>query len=328
VLLLLGYVAVRLSPWPAALAIRVVFEAGGRQMNAALERFVPGAEVAGMLDERYTASDPDTRLDVFFPRELAGRAGARVTIVWIHGGAFVAGSKEEVRNYARILAAHGFTVAAVDYSLAPGSTYPTPVRQVNEALGYLAAHADRLHVDPNRFVLAGDSAGAQLAAQLANLTTSAAYARAVGIAPALKREQLIGALLYCGPYGRPERGGPDAAGFFIRSVLWSYSGQRDFRNHPGFALMFVGEHLSEHFPPTFISVGNGDPLAPQSYSLADSLRRLGVPVDTLFFAPEHAPPLPHEYQFSLAGQGGELALERSLAFLRRLVASTSPAAAH
>jgi acetyl esterase/lipase len=325
VVLLLGYAALWLSPWPAALAIRLVFQASGRQMNAALEPFVPGAEVTGLLNEHYTPSDPDTRLDVFFPRALAGGAGSLVTIVWIHGGAFIAGSKEEVRNYARILAAHGFTVVAVDYSLAPGRTYPTPVRQVNEALAYLVANAKRLHVDPGRFVLAGDSAGAQLAAQLANLTTSATYAREVGIAPALKREQLAGALLYCGPYGSPERGGTGDASFYARTVLWSYSGRRDFRRRADFALMFVGEHLSAGFPPTFISVGNGDRLAPQSYALARSLESLGVPVQSLFFAADHEPSLPHEYQFDLAGEAAQLALQRSLAFLAGLAAPPAPA---
>jgi acetyl esterase/lipase len=325
VVLLLGYAALRISPWPAALAIRVVFEAGGRQMNAALARFVPDVDVTAVLDERYTASDPDTRLDVFFPVTLAARTGALTTVVWVHGGAFVAGSKEEVRNYARILAAHGLTVVAVDYSLAPASTYPTPVRQVNEALAYLVANATRLHVDADRFVLAGDSAGAQLAAQLANLTTSPAYAQEVGIAPALRREQLAGVLLYCGPFGSPERGGRAATSYFVRSVLWSYSGRRDFRDRPGFGLMFVGEHLTADFPRTFISVGNGDPLAPQSYELAASLRRLGVPVQALFFADDRKPALPHEYQFDLASEAGQLALKRSFAFLDDLAAAAAQA---
>jgi len=322
VVLFLGYAALRFSPWPAALAIRLVFEADGRRMNAALAGYVPADAVTGVLDERYDPGDSDARLDVFFPR-AEGAGGSLLTIVWIHGGAFVAGSKEEVRNYAKILAAHGFTTVAVDYSLAPGKTYPTPVRQVNAALAYLAGNAARLHVDPNRFVLAGDSAGAQLAAQLANLTTSPDYARALGIAPALERRQLAGTLLYCGFYGSPGSSGAYDASYYVRSVLWAYSGRRNSRQRPGFALIFVGEHLSAAFPPTFLSVGNADPLAAQSYALAHALQGLGVPVETLFFPDDHAPPLPHEYQFNLAGAAGQRALERSLAFLVSLRGATA-----
>jgi acetyl esterase/lipase len=326
VVLLLGYAASRFSPWPAALGIRLVFEADGRRMNAALGRYVPADAVTGVLDEHYDPGDSDARLDVFYPQ--AARPGeSLLTIVWIHGGAFVAGSKAEVRNYVKILAAHGFTTVAVDYSLAPGRTYPTPVRQVNAALAYLAGNAARLHVDANRFVLAGDSAGAQLAAQLANLTTSPDYARAVGIAPALERRQLAGALLYCGFYGSPGGGDSYGGSFYVRSVLWAYSGRRDSRHQPGFALVFVGEHLSAAFPPTFLTVGNADPLAAQSHALAHSLQALGVPVETLFFPADHTPPLPHEYQFNLAGEPGRRALERSLAFLATLRVSAASEAA-
>ena len=52
-------------------------------------------------------------------------------------GAFVGAG-----NYLKILAARGFVVANVDYSIAPGATWPTPTRQVNAALSYLQAHAD------------------------------------------------------------------------------------------------------------------------------------------------------------------------------------------
>ena len=79
--------------------------------------------------------------------------------------------------YFELIAAQGYTVIAVDYSLAPAATYPAALRQLNDALVYLQAQADRLHVDTGRLVLAGDSAGAQLVSQLATLTTVAALRR-------------------------------------------------------------------------------------------------------------------------------------------------------
>jgi acetyl esterase/lipase len=69
------------------------------------------------------------------------------------------------------------------------------------------------------------------------------------------------------------------------------------------------------FPPAFISVGNADPLAPQSRALAEALEAVGVEVDTLFFPDDHSPPLAHEYQLLLSTQEGRLALDRSVAFL-------------
>jgi hypothetical protein len=73
IVLLLGYAALRFSPSPAALAIRLVFEADERQMNGALAPYLP-AGVEGVLDEHYDPGDPDARLDVGSLAFLAGLA--------------------------------------------------------------------------------------------------------------------------------------------------------------------------------------------------------------------------------------------------------------
>jgi acetyl esterase len=69
------------------------------------------------------------------------------------------------------------------------------------------------------------------------------------------------------------------------------------------------------FPPSFISSGNGDPLAPQAVARAQKLSRLGVRVDALLFPADRDLPLPHEYQFNLDDAAGREALNRMLAFL-------------
>ena len=173
------------SPWPSALVIRVIFEAGGRAANAALAKHVP-SNVTARLNERYDPADPDAFLDVYYPSGIEGTSRSLPTIVWVHGGGFVSGSKDHISNYLKILAGKGYTVVGVDYSLAPRKTYPTPLRQVNAALDHLVKHAQALHVDASRFVLAGDSAGAQISAQIANIITSPEYANAIGIVPAIE----------------------------------------------------------------------------------------------------------------------------------------------
>jgi acetyl esterase len=302
------------SPWPSALVIRVIFEAGGRAANAALAKHVP-PNVTPRLNERYDPADPDAVLDVYVPAGIAGTSRSLPTIVWVHGGGFVSGSKEHIANYLKILAGKGYTVVGVDYSLAPRKIYPTPLRQVNAALAHLVKHAQALHVDASRIVLAGDSAGAHISAQIANIITSPEYANAVGIVPGLGPSQLAATLLYCGPYDVGVFKVDGALGWFMTTVLWAYSGSRDHTTNKAFALASVLHYVTPKFPPTFISVGNGDPLRPHSVAMADGLAREGVRVDRLFFAPEHTPTLPHEYQFNLDSDAGKLALARSLEFL-------------
>ena len=52
--------------------------------------------------------------------------------------------------------------------------------------------------------------------------------------------------------------------------------------------------------------------------MADAIAAKGVRVERLFFANDHQPPLGHEYQFNLDNEGGALALERALKFLKLL----------
>lgn len=219
-------------------------------------------------------------------------------------------------NYARVLAGQGFAVATVDYTIAPEAKYPTPVRQVNAALAYLAEHGSRWGIATDRFVLAGDSAGAHIAAQVGNLTAVPAYAEALGITPALSREQLRAVLLFCGPYIMRSSDTPGLAGAFMHTVLWAYSGTRDFESDPFFATANVIDHVTAAFPPALISAGNAVPLLPHSRALAVALQAAGAPVRTLFFPDDHQPPLAHEYQFNLDSEPGRLALSEMVEFVR------------
>jgi acetyl esterase/lipase len=241
-------------------------------------------------------------------------------IVWIHGGAFVSGRKEDVANYARILAGQGFAVVTPDYALAPGAVFPAPVAQINRTLAYLRDNAAALGVDAGRVVLAGDSAGAQIAAQIAAITTSPKTAEALAIAPALSPGALKGVILFCGPYDLALMGGGGVAGLFSDIVGRAYAGRRDWRQDTGFARFTVTDDVTAAYPPAFVSAGNVDPLLPQSLAFAAALDTAGVSVETLFWPTDHAPALGHEYQFDLDRAEGRMALDRAVAFARRVMA--------
>lgn len=315
VLAIAAFIVFKSTPWPSAMAIRWLFERDGAATNATLGAHVP-AGVSSESALRYDPDDPVALLDIHRPQTRDDRA--LPVLVWIHGGGFVAGNRGDVRNYARILAAGGFAVATVDYSLAPEVRYPVPVEQVNRALAYLSGNAERLKLDPDRIVLGGDSAGAQLAAQVAALASSPDYAGSSGLRPGIARNQLRGVVLFCGPHNARMMADRVSSSWFVRTVMWSYLGSTE----PSPALLdefSVVPHVTATFPPAFISVGNDDPLAPQSYALADALEQQGVRVETLFYPPEHTPKLGHEYQFDLTRPEARDALNRTRAFLHGVV---------
>lgn len=305
-----------LSPWPGVYIIRAIFDRGAAAAAAKLEKHVPAAVTTETL--RYDETDPDAVLDIYRAPDTAAEAPL---VVWIHGGGFVSGRRGDITNYLKVLAGRGFTVVNVDYTIAPEATYPVPVRQVMQALGFLLREGGRLRLNTNRIVLAGDSAGAQLAGQTAAIISAPDYGALVGVEPVadLTPDRLAGVLLFCGVYDITGMGrGGGILGAFVHTTGWAYSGRRDWRGDEGFATINFTPHLSAAFPPAFISAGNADPLGPQSVALADEMVKNGLAVETLFFPQDYAPPLGHEYQFDLDSEAGALALSRAVAWLKAL----------
>lgn len=309
------------TPWPSALLIRAVFGQGADATVAELNRHVPDTPLLETLDVQYAdgSAGANTTLDAFSPR---GTTGALPTVVWIHGGAWISGDKSNVDPYLRILAGHGYTAIGLNYTIAPEAVYPTAVRQLNDALAYIRANAAALHVDPDRIVLAGDSAGAQLASQLDVLITNPAYAQILGIEPALQRSQLVGTVLNCGVYDLGRMADLDGiAAWGFKVALWAYTGTKSWSASYEGATMSTIDFVTPEFPPTYISGGNGDGLTwIESIPMSQALQRAGVDTTTRFFAADHAPALPHEYQFKLDGADAQVTLEQTLDFLGRVTA--------
>ncbi len=302
------------SPWPAALVIRALFESEAKKTVAEMQPYVPLDGLEEHLDVAYADDGSDTTLDVFSP---TNSSGPLPTVVWIHGGAWISGGKENVDPYVRILASKGYTTVALNYTVAPEASYPVALTQLNEALAFLVANAGEYRIDPDRIVIAGDSAGSQYTSQLATMVTSAAYAEKVGLVPALTPEQLRAVILTCGIFD--VKGIPDApglGGWGFRVSLWAYLGTKDWSNTPGGELMSTLDDVTADFPTTWITGGNGDPLtATQSQPLAARLTSLGVNVTTVFYPDDHVPSLPHEYQFHPDGADAQNALTSMVEFL-------------
>lgn len=315
VLVIAILLAFRFSPLPSVYLIRYMFSSGSADQLAAIARHIPPG-ISAQHDLAY-GDGPDELFDLFYPE---GTTTPLPTIVWVHGGAWVSGSKEGEAAYLQILAAEGYTTVGIDYTVAPQAIYPNPVRQTNAALAHLLANAARHNIDPDRLIIAGDSAGAQIAAQFANIVTAPDYAARVGITPSVAPSQLIGAILFCGAYQLDGIDLDGDFGWFLRTVLWAYTGVKNFMDDAEFRDASVTHFVTAAFPPAFISAGNGDPLEPQSQRLAQRLVDQSVPVTTLFFAPDHSPAQPHEYQFSLDTPEGAQALDQLRAYLAALIA--------
>ena len=127
---------------------------------------------------------PETVLDIIQPSapSLADRPG----VIFIHGGGWVEGNKEDMlEEYCLPFVRHGMVVANVEYRLLKSAPAPAAINDVLKAAQWFQDHAAQYKVDPKRIVTAGGSAGGHLALMIAMAPSSA------GLGPVTKIAAVI-----------------------------------------------------------------------------------------------------------------------------------------
>ena len=202
-------------------------------------------------------------------------------------------------------------MVCIDYALAPAYRYPNAVIQANDALRYMASHSSQYPMDTQKIFLAGDSAGAQIASQMASVVSDPEAAASLKLKPEIARNQVRGALLYCGLYNIHNA---DRTGFpFIRTFLWSYTGAKTVPNKIADEMWTV-DHITGNYPPVFLTDGNADWFASQSKELLKALRSRHIEVSALLFD-GCSDKLGHEFQFGLKTSEARQVLRSTIAFL-------------
>jgi acetyl esterase/lipase len=98
----------------------------------------------------------------------SGFTGKRPGLVFLHGGGWCLGDKrDQGLPLCNHLATLGWVCANANYRLSPGATYPDHVVDAQSAVDFLREHSDNYGVDPDFIAIAGNSAGAHIAAMTA-----------------------------------------------------------------------------------------------------------------------------------------------------------------
>lgn len=221
---------------------------GNAPMFRALQSAIPMREVDGW---RLGA-------DIAVPRG----AGPFPAMVYFHGGGWVMGSPWTHRRLTAELASRGLLVISVDYRRAPKHRFPGAVEDAVFALGWSREHAAEFGGDPHRLLVGGDSAGANLAAAV--LATGAGA-------------DVLAAVLCYGVYDY-HRALPTLAELLggVQPADQLYLDPEhfdDLRGDPRLA----PELRVAAFPPTLLTVGDDDPLRPETEALAAQLAAESVP---------------------------------------------------
>jgi acetyl esterase/lipase len=271
-------VAISLSPlvraWPVAAALReAVSDMKPGSGPGALPQpsplrltrlfLKPASPDVGVQTLTYTTrAGKPVSLDLY-RRESTAR---QPLVMIIHGGSWSGGTRADLPELNVYLAARGYVVASPDYRLAPQFPFPAQTEDINAAIDYLKTNAATLGIDPRKIVLAGRSAGGQLA-------LLSAYSK--------NDRSIRGAISFYGPTDQK----------------WGWDNPTNQRVYDSFATLrgFLGGSPEEkadayrlssplsraggHVVPTLLIHGAMDPLVSieQSARLDSALSRSGVP---------------------------------------------------
>ncbi|HEX3147520.1 MAG TPA: alpha/beta hydrolase [Gemmataceae bacterium] len=119
-------------------------------------------------------------LDVYSPKDAKNLP----VVFWIHGGGWQAGDKSDVQIKPLVFVEKGFVFVSINYRLLPAVDMATIVQDVAKAARWVHDHIAEFGGDPNRLLVMGHSAGAQLAALIC---TDDRYLKAEGLSLAITK---------------------------------------------------------------------------------------------------------------------------------------------
>jgi acetyl esterase len=223
----------------------------------------------------------DIPVRIYWPNQAdAGADGPLGALLYFHGGGHVLGTLDTHDRIARNLCAGaGALVVAVDYRMGPENRFPAAVEDSWSALEWLMRTAPELGADPGRIAVAGDSAGANLAAVVCLMARDAG-------GPPIRLQALVYPVAdyaladdsyttYAQGYGVVTR---EAMRWFRQHYLRDAADAADWRASPVRAASHAG------VAPAVIVAAECDVLHDEGVRYAEALRAAGVPTEYVRYA--------------------------------------------
>lgn len=222
-------------------------------------------------------------LDIYRPAHIKGHAPV---VLYIHGGGFTMLSKESHWIMALMFARAGYVVFNINYTLAHEAPFPAAIEDSLHALKFVARNAGLYKGDANRIILAGESAGANLALSVAlaakhdDVNNTLAH-EIYELNPYIEAMMLGCGLFEVGRIDRFKGKMPDMFLPVLEHISETYLGPDTGDNlHRPLAnplsLLEADEEMHRALPPAFVFCGGVDPILDDSLRLAAALKRRHV----------------------------------------------------
>ena len=200
-------------------------------------------------------------------------------IVWVHGGAWRTGSKASM-PLGKLLE-EGYAVASVDYRLSTEARFPAQIHDLKAAIRFLRGHGSEWAVPAEKIVIAGDSAGAHLAALVGVSNGHAELEGKVGNDSA-QRSDVQGIISFYGAANLTtilKQSTPHGLKVRVPALEMLLGGQPE--DLPALAqLASPVFHVDPKDPPALLFHGDQDPQMPvnQSHELCGAYKKVNAPI--------------------------------------------------
>lgn len=226
-----------------------------------------------------TVDGKELRALVYEPAD-GGDGGSAPMMVYIHGGGWIGGSVGDASADLRHFADEGWLVVSVEYRLASANvaTWDKAPRDVACALAWAGENADSLGGDGDRIVVAGDSAGGNLAVNLAYSAARSAPLTACGRTVPVPRAVVV-QYPVVDPRDAYDNGYP-VPGAEPKAFTSDYIGGLPEAHPERMRAISSDTYIGPSAPPTLIIEPMGDGFIPANGVLdfADRAQRAGVDV--------------------------------------------------
>lgn len=252
-------------------------------------------------------------LDVYTPADKVDQF--LPTIISVHGGGFVYGTKEGYQFYCMNLAQKGFKVVNFSYRLAPENKFPSQLEDTNEVFKWVLNNAEEYHFDLNNLFAVSDSAGASLLGVYAGILTNSEINKINGFNFDLPALNLKAIALNCGLYN-PRKQNPLKDATLTRNCmkdLFVFKG-----NKKELELINVANYINKNYPPSFIVTAEKDFLREQPEYLIPELMKKEVPFIFRYFSSKEKE-LEHVFHLNIRSEDARVCNDEECNFFKEFI---------
>lgn len=245
-------------------------------------------------------------LDIYYPKDTTSPLP---TIVSVHGGAWVYGTKAVYQFYCMSLAQRGFCVVNFNYRLAPENKYPTALCDVNQVFCFLKEEGAKYFVDTDNLLVVGDSAGAQLASQYLTIYSNKDYAKKFPFT--VPQVEIKATALNCGLYDAKR-----AAEFQLHEPLLHYVGEFSEEKLESLDIL---KNMNSSFPPAYIMSAYHDFLLENAEPMYKHLQNMGVECELKIYGDKSKEEIGHVFHVNMKMDEATLCNDEECAFMKKYV---------